>query len=239
MYYDSLIKFMDSFFSEQEVTKNADGSFTAGEKNFSINYNSGVKCYELYAIEGENKRMLSSYLFDDTQSERDIESVAIDFIDTLKKYLGVVKVRGAESVALPVNAGGETVTLAGLTQKLLAFFPQHKDSYKEHCAEHNRFLPTNFYKEFIIPSAKELLGSNNKKQIKKFYDAMSEIFVKGDPETVPFTVSVVAAAVYDSPELIADAVAQTKEECKVFSDNICYLSEKIKKDKKFRATLVK
>lgn len=239
MYYDSLIKYLEPFFAEQGITANEDGSFTGKDSTFCISYNEKTKCYDLKFADGEEFKTVSSYLFDETQNEKDVESVAIDFTDTLRKKLGIAKKRSANAIELPTDEGGETVSLSGLTQKLLAFFPQHKETYKVHCSENGRFLTTLFYKENLIPSVKALLSSGNKKQIKKFYDAMREIFIQGDSETVPFVVAVVSAAVYDNDELKAAAMESNKEECATFSKNIDSFCARLKTSKKLRSTLVK
>ncbi len=240
MYYESLIKFLDSFFKEQEIRANEDGTFSGKNKTIKIEYNQSSKCYELYtADEGSEFTKISSYLFDESQKESDVESVAIDFADSLRKNLGIKNKRNAEAIELPTDEGGETVSLAGLTQKLLAFFPIYKDTYKVHCAENNRFLPAAFYRENLIPAAKNLLASGNKKQIKKFYDAMREIYINGDAETGSFTVAVIAAAVYDNEELKKEAISQNEAECRTFSQNIDTFCAQIKSNKKLRESLIK
>ena len=240
MYYESLIKFLDAFFKEQEIVANEDGTFSAKEKNIKIAYNEGSKCYELFTADKDSEFVkISSYLFDESQKESDVESVAIDFADSLRKNLGIKNKRSAEAIELPTDEGGETVSLSGLTQKLLAFFPAYKDTYKVHCSENNRFLPVDFYKEYLIPAAKNLLSSGNKKQIKKFYDAMREIYVNGDAETGSFTVAVIAAAVYQNEELKKEALAQNETECRTFSQNIDTFYSEIKASKKLRESLVK
>lgn len=239
MYYDSLIKYLEPFFTEQEITANQDGTFTGKGKTFRICYNEKTKCYDLAFSDGEEFKTVSSYLFDETQNEKDVESVAIDFADTLRKKLGIANKRSAQAIELPSDEGGETVSLSGLTQKLLAIFPQHKETYKVHCSDNGRFLAVEFYRENLIPSVKALLSSGNKKQIKKFYDAMREIFIKGDNETVPFTVAVISAAVYDNDELKSAALEANKEECATFSKNIDNFCARLKSNKKLRTTLIK
>ncbi|MEE0945766.1 MAG: hypothetical protein U0M42_02915 [Acutalibacteraceae bacterium] len=239
MYYDVLLKNLSSFFEENEITALEDGSFGAKDKKFKISYNEQNKCYELsFAEENGEFSVISSYLFDETQREKDVESVAIDFTETLRKQLSIAKKRVASSVSLPTSDSGENATLSGLTQKLLAFFPQNKEIYKTEVANQGRFLATKFYKEYFIPDIKALLSSGNKKQIKKFYDAMTEIFINGDEETVTFTVACISAAVYDSEELKETAKAQTTD-CASFYSNIYHFCGQLKSDKKLRATLIK
>ena len=239
MYYDSLIKYLSPFFSENEITPNQDGSFSAKGKNIRISYNEATKCYDLaIANDGEEPKTVSSYLFDETQNEKDVESVAIDFSDTLRKYLSISKKRTAQNIALPTHEGGETISLSGLTQKLLAIFPENKEEYKNHVAQHNRFLATRFYRECLIPDIKKLLNSNNKKQIKKFYDAVLDIFVHGDEEASTYTVSAVAAALYGNKEGL-DAAKDFTEECTTYHSNLVYFSATLKSNKKLRQTLIK
>lgn len=239
MYYESLIKYLSEFFAENEITKNEDGTFCAKGKTIKINYNEANKCYELnIAEDGGEFSLVSSYLFDESQREKDIESVAIDFADTLRKNLKIAKKRVAANVELPSSQGGDKATLSTLTQKLLAIFPHNKDEYKCHVAAHNRFLATQFYRDFLIPDIKTLLASGNKKQIKKFYDAMVEIFIHSDDETAAFSVACVSAAIYNDIELKATAKELTTE-CTTYYSNIEHFSSKLKSSKKLRETLVK
>lgn len=239
MFYDSLIKYLSPFFAENEITKAEDGTFNAKGKTVQIKYNEQTKCYELlFAEEGEELKTVSSYLFDETQTEKDIESVAIDFTDTLRKKLSIAKKRQAAAVSLPTSQGGENANLSGLTQKLLAIFPANKETYKAHVAENGRFLATVFYKEYLIPDIKALFQSGNKKQIKKFCDAITDIFVHADEETSAFAVASVAAAVYqniDSKALVKEYTA----DCSTYYSNVLHFESKLKSSKKTRNTLIK
>ena len=92
MFYDSLIKFLSPFFAENEIKANEDGTFNTKDKKIQIKYNEQTKCYDLlFAEEGEELKVVSSYLFDETQTEKDVESVAMDFTDTLRKKLSIAK----------------------------------------------------------------------------------------------------------------------------------------------------
>lgn len=240
MFYDSLIKFLNPFFSENEITGNADGSFvTKNNQVIKIKYNEQTKCYDLYfAEDGGEEALVTSYLFDSTQTEKDVESVAIDFMDTLRKKLSITKKRSADAVALPTAQNGENIDLSGLTQKLLAIFPSNKDSYKTHVAESGRFLATAFYKEYLIPDIKTLLESGNKKQVKKFIDAVVDIFVHGDEEAQTFAVAAVAAASYMNSGSLA-LVKEFSDECASFYSNVMHFEKKLKTSKKTRETLIK
>lgn len=240
MFYDALIKFLNPFFNENEIKANEDGTFTAKDgKKIGIKYNEKTKCYDLLlAEENESLSVISSYLFDETQTERDVESVAIDFTDTLRKKLSIANKRNASAVALPTAQNGDNFDLSGLTQKLLAIFPANKETYKAHVAENGRFLATAFYKEYLIPNIKALLQSGNKKQIKKFLDAVIDIFVHGDEEAQTFSVAAVAAAAYGDAESLA-LVKEFSNDCATYYSNVSFFERKLKSSKKTRDTLIK
>lgn len=235
MYYEELIKFMTPFFDEQGLTADENGIYTGKGKKVKINYSESKKVYELLVADEESDeyKTASAYLFDETQNKNDIEAVAIDFIDTLHKQLGVKKVASRTGIELPSDLGGDRVGLGGLTQKLLAIFPQYKETYKQHVADYGKFLAVNFFHENFIPSVKQLLESGNKKQIKKFYDAMCDIYIDADADTVPFVVGVVAAAVYDNTALL-ETVKDYTEECPTYAVAVRNFAENMKHNKKLK-----
>ena len=234
MYFDALIKYMSAFLEQNSLKVEADGIITGNDKTFKIAYNEQTKLYELFLkLEDGSFKVISAFLFDETQTEKDVESVALDFIDTLRGELGIKKKISHTNVALPQSDDGEKVTKSGLTQKLLAIFPQFKETYKIHVSENDRFLMVNFYHETFIPAARELVRSNNKKAIKKFYDALSDMFIKGDGETVPFVVGIAAACVYDDAELLKAFKEYTADQGSFYT-SVHNLSAEFRHNKKLK-----
>ena len=237
MFYDKLIEKMLPFMKEQgfEVVENG---FAGNEKEVKVVYNEVKKMYELYFKNGEEaEKLVSAYLFDETQNEKDIAAVAIDFTDTLKSVLGIKAQRVAvNNVALPDELGAEKVTVGGLTQKLLAIFPQYKETYKAHVAKYGKLLMTDFCHEYFIPSVKELVRSGNKRQIKKFYDAMTDMFIAADQNTVPYVVAILSAAVYGDEGLLA-AFKEHTEECPSLYAQVINFGANMKHNKKLRKIL--
>ena len=126
MYYNKLVELMLPFLKENGFNE-TNGAFVCEDNKVNFVYNEAKKVYELYL----NENVVSVYLFDETQTEKDVESVAIDFTDTLKTKLGIKKAKPtANQVALPDELKGEKVGVGGLAQKLLAIFPAHKENYK-------------------------------------------------------------------------------------------------------------
>ena len=236
MFYEKLIEKLLPFLTEQGFEQK-DDAFVGEKGEVKVVYNNEKKIYELYLKVNEEEKLVSAYLFDESQTEKDIESVAIDFAETLRKQFGVKRERSAaQSVALPDELGGNRVGVGGLTQKLLAIFPQYKEIYKEHVAKYGKLLITDFCHEYFIPSVKELVRSGNKRQIKKFYDAMTDMFIAADKETVPYIVAILSAAVYDDKDLLEALKVQT-EECPSLYTQVLNFTNEMKHNKKLRNVL--
>lgn len=236
MFYEKLIEKLLPFLTQQGFEE-AEDVFVNEDKKVRIVYNNEKKLYELYLTQEENEKLLSAYLFDESQTEKDIESVAIDFTDTLQKAFGIKKERSrVENVQLPDELGGNKVGVGGLTQKLLAVFPQHKETYKAHVAKYGKLLMADFCHEYFIPSVKELVRSANKRQIKKFYDAMTDMFIAADAETVPFIVAILSAAVYEDKALL-ETFKELTAECPSLYTQVLNFSNEMKHSKKLRSAL--
>lgn len=235
MFFEKVIGFMLPFLNEQGFEQAENGSFVKEDTTIRVAYNTSKKLYELYLKSGEaDEKLVSAYLFDESQTEKDAEAVSIDFVETLKGKLGIKKVRGAVSeIALPDELGGEKVTVGALTQKLLAIFPAHKENYKAHVAHYGKFLMVDFCHEYFIPSVKELIENGNKKQIKKFYDAMCDMFVAADSETVPYVVGILGAAVYDKQDLL-ESLKEYTTQCPALYRQVVNFGSTYKNSKKLR-----
>ena len=236
MFYEKLIEKLLPFLTQQGFEQ-AEDVFVNEDKKVRIVYNNEKKLYELYLTQEENEKLLSAYLFDESQTEKDIESVAIDFTETLQKAFGIKKERSrVENVQLPDELGGNKVGVGGLTQKLLAVFPQHKETYKAHVAKYGKLLMADFCHEYFIPSVKELVRSANKRQIKKFYDAMTDMFIAADAETGPFIVAILSAAVYEDKALL-ETFKELTAECPSLYTQVLNFSNEMKHSKKLRNVL--
>ena len=186
-----------------------DGIFTGDTRAFCVEYNEEkqVFCLNTATVTdgtaGEYT-LAGSYLFDETQTASDATAVGMDFNDTIASLLGINsrKLRAAQSVALPQKSEGDTADIGALCNKLLAIFPAYKDVYKERVAEDGEFLYVQFLLDTIAPEIRGLLEGGNGKKLKKIYDALNDLFVKGD-HTVEDTIIVVVlgGAIKGDPEL--------------------------------------
>lgn len=220
-YYDIVINEMRPFFEEVGIKEN-DGIFSTEQKAFKISYDENRQLYLLSLALIEEGVMgefatIDSWLFDDSQTQKDAVSVANGFIVTIRKELGVKDKSVFNSlVNLPTASKDGNVNISSFTKKILDVFPALKDEYKNHVAVYGNFLYLNFFGEHLIPRLVRLFEEGTKKQIKKFYDILIDAYEKGDRDTVNASVVILNAAAYNN-EKVTEAVKE------MLKDNPHYL----------------
>lgn len=240
--YDAVINEMkplldgQKFVCEGEVFKNE-------KKAVRVSYDESAKVFVLSLADVTEDSVgdfavASTWLFDENQTEKDAAAVGVDFADTLRQALGLKAVRGTANVALPTAEKGESINILTLTQKLLAMFPEFKEDYKREVALYGKFLYVDFFTEKFVPQIKALIASGNKKQLKKLFDMLDEMYVNGDSATTDMVISLIAASVYGDEKNTATAAEYMAENTHM---KICVneLLSQIKKNKKLKAALIK
>lgn len=187
-YYDEVLAGMQEFLEQQAFQPTPDGGFANEKKQFRITFDEKKHLYQLQVADpveaGEPVyQVIASWLFDESQTARDAQAVAIDFVDELRRQLGVAppRVRRTTDLSLPDSRSkSDTPDALALCQKTLAIFPQFKDVYRDHMERYGEFLCIDFFSRTLAPKLRELLDEGNKKQLKKVFDMLSEFFVTGD-----------------------------------------------------------
>ncbi len=236
-YYGTVIGEMSPFFEEQGLK--ADGDIFKNDKiAVKVSYDEPRQVYKLFtAVINEGKigdfEDVGSYLFDDSQTEKDAEGVGIDFVDTLKKKLGVKgKKRSGLEVELPSANKGGSVTITTLTSKLLAVYPALKDVYKEEVDKKGKYLYLDFMTTYFVPEIRQTLENANRKTVKKLMDMLAEMFVQGNGETST-AVAVILAAAIGKNEARFRTAAEHLADCQHLINAANNLISLLGKDKKF------
>ncbi|MBQ9977494.1 MAG: hypothetical protein IJP21_02755 [Clostridia bacterium] len=243
MFYDVVISEMQEFLS-QNGFKEKDGKFANDKSCVSVKYDESRKVYTLLKADldeegkfGEEVE-ISAYLFDETHNKNDAACVAIDFVDTLKKELGVKSVRknSAGAVDLPTASKGDAVTVNTLTTKLLSVYPQLRETYKTETAEKGKFLYLDFYMTHFVPEIRKTLEGGNKKAIKKLVDLLTNLFVTGDNATSTAVIALLTAAI-GKEEARFKAAVEYMADCQNLITCINYQISLLGKNKKFTQAL--
>ncbi len=135
----------------------------------------------------------SSWLFEEPENLRDAESAGLDFLDSLKTYMGIRNLRTNRNgeVALPRKESGATPNVEALAVKTLAVFPALKETYKEHVSYYGSFLAIEFFKTTLAKKLGELLDEKNKKSLKKVFAMLGDMYEEGDRQVQNIIVGVV------------------------------------------------
>lgn len=240
--YNAVIAEMQVLLDGQKFTQQ-DNIFKNENKAVKVYFNEQVKQFVLEVADvtdgtvGEFS-VINTWLFDETQTERDAAAVGTDFADSLRQNLGVKKAKTNTQVELPSSEKNNAGNITGLTQKLLAVFPQFKEEYKQTVAENGKFLYLNFYMVNFVPAIKNMLATGTKKQVKKLLDMLNETYVAGNGETVDAVVALICAAIFEN-EQNTQKVMEHLSENKHLKTAVSELLIIIKKNKNLRAALIK
>ena len=219
-YFDCVLGEMNEFFTENAFVEK-DGVFSNEQKSAKIGYDEDRKMFTLCVADIEEQEVgeyheVNAWLFDEGHTERDATSVGIDFVNSLRKEMGIKTTRGVNGIIdLPTASKDGSVNVASFSKKILDVFPALKDEYKNHIAVYGNFLYLNFYGEHLRPRLIRLFEEGTKKQIKKFYDVLSDAYAKGDRDTVNTTVVILVAAAYNN-EKVTEAIREMLSENKHF-----------------------
>ena len=190
--------------------------------------------------EGENLEFitLSSWLFDDTHTEKDLKAVAIDFEETLREELGAKKQRAAKKIAMPGKAAaGESQTIESFTKVFLDMYPKYRNAYKDMMAEYDSFLFVDFYSKYGVEVMRELCSDaeENERKLNKFLSFLNKQYTEGDRTVAAVVTSVIfAGAFYNDRKTFDDVVFPKLADMNYLSKAAATSVERAAKDKKLQ-----
>ena len=124
-YLLNVIAEMKPFFDENGFVCEGEGVYKTDAKKIEVSYNDARQMFVLKVAEIEVDDFgepveLSAWLFDDSQNEKDAESVGMDFVDTLRKNMGIkAKKVGGINVDLPTVSKDGALNVSGFAKKAL------------------------------------------------------------------------------------------------------------------------
>ncbi len=181
----------------------------------------------------------SSWLFDNPEELRDAESAGMDFLDSLKTKMGIRGMRTGRNgeIAMPRKEVGGTPNIETLCVKTLAIFPQFKDAYKDHVAHYGSFLYVEFFKETLMVRLAEMLDENNKKNLKKVFAMLCDLYTEGDRSVQNVIVGIVLCGAVKDDEKRYNIALENLEDCSYLKTAFVNMMSRYKKDKKLRAII--
>ncbi len=243
-YFDSVLSEMNELI--KEIGLKVDGNILSNdEKSVKIEYSENRQMYTLSVADvnegkiGEYKE-INAWLFDDTQTKKDAECVGMDFADSLRKEFGIKAQMSRTNaiIDLPTAAKGDEPNINALTKKMLDIFPALKDEYKAHISHYGNFLYLSFFGEHLVPRLIRLFEEGSPKQIKKFYNTISDFYINGDAATINTIIALLAAAAYKN-EAVAEQIKAMLNEDRHFLTSFVNFRPFFAKNKKLLSTLIK
>lgn len=241
-YYGKVVEEMNSFFEENGF-KPLEDTFVSENKAVKIEYDENAQVYKLLIADIEEEKIgdyevASAYLFDDSQNEKDAASVGIDFVDTLRKKLGIKAARKnfSGNIEIATVKKGDAVTITTLTSKILAIYPVLKDLYKQEVGEKGKYLYLDFLTTYAVPQIRKTLEQGNKKSTKKLIETLTDIFIQGDNDTTVMVVALLTSAIGKNEERFK-AAAEHMGKCSNLIASVNNQISLIGKNKKFTAAI--
>ncbi len=170
--------------SEKELT-----ALFVGESAYSIIYTfSGkrmmLRSCELADGEPDNQwKTLATWLFDaETDSQREVESIASDFTETISGPRQTPA--GARQRSKKKKKDGEqTVDALFLANRLVAFLPELKEEIAFEKNHYEDFRGVTFTEEKLLPLFRELTSTAASGKLEKISEVLASVYSAGDLET--------------------------------------------------------
>ena len=236
---------MQPFLDENGFKSIGNDIFANESKQFSVAYNENRQMYILSVADIDEDgavlefKEINAWLFDDSQNAKDAEAVGIDFVNTMRKELGIKIKRAVNNdIELPSASKTGAMTVTGFAKKMLDVFPNLKDEYKEHISVYGLILYINFFGEHMVPLMNNLFVKATNKQLIKLYDVFEVAYVNWVMDTVNIVIALLCAASYNDEK----ATAAVKEMLSVdahFTASYINFIPVFQKNKKLFSALIK
>ena len=244
---DRILEQLNGIIDTADFKANEDKTEFKNEKlAFKISHNEEKKLLILdVASVDENGEVgeyqnASSWLFENEEDLRDADSAGMDFFDTLKGKVGLknTRINRNGEIAMPSKEkSGSSYNIEAFCAKILAIYPQLKEVYKSHITTYGTFLYVDFFKTQVVPYIEALLNENNKKNLKKVFSVLDDLYVNGDRTVQNVVVGVVLCGAVKDNEERYDIALKALADYQYLKIAFFNIINRYKSDKAFRAAL--
>ena len=158
----------------------------------------------------EDCKQLSLWLLEPSiHDEKDVKSIANDFLETMENNFASAKAKDISKVKIPkavsknqAKAGVASYDAQTLCNRFVMHYPEYKDDLKQNLLDYDELLAADFAEKFIAPKMLEVLNSGNKKEQKKFFTMLSEVYEDGLNEVQDLIAVVIMSKMDNKPEYL-------------------------------------
>lgn len=142
--------------------------------SYEIKYDNSSKQIALSSFKDENSsKIISTWLLDESFSQKDIKLVIDDFITSMVGKEKVL-VRQAKKKS---DENDSNITGLFFANRMATFFPELKEPIKQEKEQYEDFRAVKFSREFILPQISNFINSEkNTSKINKFGKTLSELY---------------------------------------------------------------
>lgn len=135
----------------------------------------------------EECKQLSLWLLEpNVHDEKDVKSIANDFVETLEENFASSKAKDLSKVKIPgsvsknqAKSGAASYDAQTLCNRFVMHYPEYKDDLKQNLLDYDELLAADFSEKFIAPKMLEVLNSGDAKEQKKFFSMLNDVYEDG------------------------------------------------------------
>lgn len=158
----------------------------------------------------ENCKQLSLWLLEPSvHDEKDVKSIANDFVETMEQQFATAKAKDLSKVKIPkavsknqAKSGVASYDAQTLCNRFVMIYPEYKDDLKQNLLDYDELLAVDFCEKFIAPKMVEVLNSGNEKEQKKFFLMLNDVYEDGLNEVQDLIAVVIMSKMDNKPEYL-------------------------------------
>ena len=155
----------------------------------------------------EDCKQLSLWLLEPSvHDEKDVKSIANDFLETMESNFSVAKAKDLSKVKIPkavsknqAKSGVASYDAQTLCNRFVMLYPEYKDDLKQNLLDYDELLAADFAEKFIAPKMLEVLNGGNEKEQKKFFMMLSDVYEDGLNEVQDLIAVVIMSKMDNNP----------------------------------------
>lgn len=175
-------------FERQDISSNNENEllalFLSEDLAYNIIYYKGkmrmvLRLCSVVDGQPDNKwKSVATWLFDpDADSEKEAESIALDFIETIE---GPKQTAIAQSQKKKKKENESNVDSLFFANRMVNYFPELKDEILYEKTHYETFRGITFAQEKILPKFKEFVAQQEGKEMSKFSQFLNDLYENGD-----------------------------------------------------------
>ncbi len=181
--------------------------YNCEEDTLLVKYAKGDKRFYLCKGEANAKAddcgHVQTYYFDEASGdgEREANSIALEFLDTLAKPVSVSRERiAAVAKQAKKEESGDSMDVNFFVNRIPSAFPECRLPLISHKEYYGEILPLKFCEETVCVALADNLKKGNTSRLNPFFELISNAYEKGDMDTKSIIVQVILNSIMDEEE---------------------------------------